>query len=226
MVLVHAVGMLRRKSSRVSPAYCPTQKVPMIAMAPVKDSLTLQCPCCGSARLRVNANSVEVIGSRYWLHDGDTIACLWQQLTDSQKKPFNFDYEMLVGACPSCNERYYVAEASFIAGDRQFTEPYLYRNVETQNDRFFSCTSSVALKGVPSSWLCQKTETPHGDLHSHTFGPFLLDSPEDVVGRNGVVACDASDNAAWVHSAAILLALWDDMRQPFLPSAYTAMTPA
>ncbi len=127
----------------------------MIEMTPITSPLELRCPCCQVPRLRVHADRSEVIGSRYWLDDGDTIADLWSALSDAQKAPDNFDYEMLIGTCPSCAGRYYVAEACFLAGDREKTEPYLHRNVQTLSDRFFTCSSSAALAGVPATWLCE-----------------------------------------------------------------------
>lgn len=193
----------------------------MIHMAPIEATTTIQCPCCGTPRLKVHADRMEVIGSRYWLSDGDTISGLWHLLTDAQKLPNNFDYEMMVGECHACDERYYVAEACFLAGDRELTEPYLHRNAQTLSDRLFACSSSVQIDGVPTTWLCEVSETPHGPRHLHTFGPFPLDSIEGVIGRYGVTACASSGNDAWQHSADILMALWDEMRRPFMPAVET-----
>jgi hypothetical protein len=188
----------------------------MIEMKPVIDVQTISCPCCGVVRLEVQQDGLKAVGSRYWLSDGDTISPLWTKLTDAQKEPNNFDYMMMVGDCPSCGELYYVAEVSFMAGERDLVEPYLQHNVKPISTAFFTCAFDVVRDGIPSKWLRQVSETPLGTMHTHTFGPFALESTEGVIGQFGVSSCgSSSSNDAWERSAHILSSLWDELRGPF-----------
>ena len=64
-----------------------------------------------------------------------------------------------------------------------------------------------------SSWILEVYRTPFGLMHHHEFGPFPLDSPEDVVHPEfGVMACQGSGSDPWRHGESLVLALFDKLR--------------
>ena len=194
----------------------------MICKKPVNGVWTIHCPCCNAPRLQVRPDSMEVVGSRYWLSDGDTISALWAKLSEAQKARNDFDYEMLVGECPSCGGSYYVADVAFMAGERELIEDHLHGNIDPISSAYFQCSLDVPIEGVPVQGMCEVNETTQGPMHRHTFGPFVLASKDGVVGPFGVSACQASSNEAWDRSAHILLTLWEELRQPFEPACEAA----
>jgi hypothetical protein len=178
----------------------------------VAEQFGLNCPCCGRAVLIALPEKSEVPGGGTWLQDGDTIPGLWDQLTDAQKAPSSFDYELMIGTCPGCQQQYYAVLCNWMQGDYAELEDYLLRNVPLNEERNYVCVNEVDMDGVPRQWLMQEYRTEKGPMQEHWFGPFKLDDDEGVVGPFGVSACSAGDNDAWKHASKVLMALWDDLR--------------
>lgn len=178
-----------------------------ITKVPLSNSHALTCPSCGKPIYVAHPADTEVPGGGTWLRDGDTIGGLWDMLSDVQKVPETFDYELMVGGCRSCGNDYYVALASFMEGDKEETHDYLLFNADPGAVRNYICSRD------DMRWLLSEYETPIGVMHHHTFGPWALKSPDGVIGRYGVSSCgDGAVAEPWEHARGLLFAAWDDLR--------------
>lgn len=169
------------------------------------------CPWCRAPVLEVNLDYSKVSGNRlYWLRDGDTIPGLWYELTDEQKTPDGFDYELLVGDCEKCKHDYYVIEARFTNSHMDNVQDYFYGDCD-----FDELNMIASVTGL-GQWVLQRYSTPHGAMFAHTFGPWKLRQVELVVGENGVSCCSAppieTEDNPWFHSRQHLLMMWDSLR--------------
>lgn len=178
-----------------------------ISKLPILKSHALACPSCGKPVYVAHPTDTEVPGGGTWLRDGDTIGGLWNMLSEAQKKPSAFAYELMVGGCRSCGKDYYVALASFMDGDEEAAQDYLRFNVELGPVRNYLCSLPT------TQWLLSEYETPIGVMHHHTFGPWALKSADGVIGRYGVSSCGNWAVAEpWEHARGLLFATWDDLR--------------
>ena len=100
-----------------------------IRTARITTPYALSCPACADALLWVHPTSTEVPGRRYWLKDGDTIPGLWDALSEVQRAPDGFDFELMVGDCPSCGEDYYAVYANFMSASETQAGEYLHFNM-------------------------------------------------------------------------------------------------
>lgn len=176
---------------------------------PISDSHTLGCPSCGKPVYIAHSTDTEVPGGGTWLRDGDTIEGLWDMLSEGQKIPNAFDYELMVGDCRSCGNDYYVVLASFMDGNEEAAHDYLYFNIKLGPVRNYLCHLPTM------QWLLSEYETPLGVMHHHTFGPWALKSGEGIIGKYGVSLCGNGVVAVaepWEHSRGLLFAAWDGLR--------------
>ncbi len=187
----------------------------MIDMKPVTKAVAMKCPCCSTTLMNIHSHRTEMVHGGFLFDDGDSIGGLWEKLTDEQKTTQKFDYQMLVGNCPNCGKSYYGVIASFMAGKDEYKGPWFGYD-DTTIKQIYICTTDNEKNGVPESWYCEEHETPDGLFHMHWFGLFQLKSKKGVVGPAGVTACGPNSNSAWKHSADVLVALWDDLRKPFM----------
>lgn len=175
---------------------------------------TLTCPTCSEAVFVAHAARSEVPNRRYWLSDGDTVGGVFQALTNQQRSADAFSYELLVGACPSCESQYYVVETSFMPAHPD-AEEYLHFNMPLDIEKNYICSMQIAVEGVPSTWLQQEYSTPIGVMLHHVFGPYKLLNSDSVVGPNGVSSCGGGglgDSNPWNFARNLLLAAWDSLR--------------
>ena len=168
----------------------------------------LLCPSCGKPVYVAHPDKGEVPGGGTWLRDGDTIGGLYQMLSEAQKSPSAFDYELMVGGCRACGADYYVALASFMNASYNDVEHYLLFNTKLGSERNFICSLLDAVDGVPSQWLMHEYSTPKGLMHHHVFGPWALESPEGVIGNYGVSACGGAVADPLVHARGLLFTIW------------------
>ena len=190
-----------------------THKIDLID---IEDTHALTCPSCGKPVLLVHPNHSEVPGRRYWLTDGDTIPGLLGRLSKEQLSPDGVDCQLIVGACPDCDAKYYVVQAGFMAADSDDACEYLHFNADLGAEHNCLCHSSGSAVGLPAQWLLQEYSTPLGLMQSHIFGPYLLRDPGKVSGVCGVLArsADAEDqkDSPWTDARNRLLSLWDALR--------------
>ena len=189
-----------------------------ITLQPIETEIELKCPHCKQPIYRVLKNDSEVIRGGYWLRDGDTISGLYSALTDEQKKPNGFDYELLVGDQSCCGQDYYVVEcqiidAEFDRDEEKYLIHFFNKHLHSEYTLVVNCTANYQGKEslVPSQWIVTQVPSPKGIIHSHLFGPFPL--LENISGDCGVMACGTSAQlAAWRHGRELLFTIWDDLR--------------
>lgn len=173
----------------------------------------LNCPSCGNTVLEVQPERSKVPGGGTWMRDGDTVPGLFQMLSDAQKTPDGFDYELMVGRCRSCRKDYYGVFANFMQTSHLDGEPYLSGNTSAGPEINYQCTRSVSNARLPEQWVLHEHMTEIGLMHCHVFGPFTLDSTEDVEGPLGVAGCGSLSASAWEHARTLLYAVWDSLRE-------------
>lgn len=143
---------------------------PAITLTPITDDapVTLNCPHCGGPRLRMFSNRQEVIGSKYFLYDGDT-------LPDFDECAASADHELLIGECPHCDHRYTAIDASLINAevDQDWIDTYFLGN---QGDAGRGPASNFQATMGDLIWLTSEYKTSKGTMQTHMFGPFP--SPE------------------------------------------------
>jgi hypothetical protein len=174
------------------------------------------CPWCGHALLRTLPHGFDVPGRKTWLRDGDTILGVWESLTEEQKNRNAYDFHLFVGDCPSCKKDYYTIETGFIDAEKtEELDEFLNHNVPGMEDLVsnFLCTLVDGQEGLPRQWTMEEYRTPEGPMHKHMFGPFRLDSPEEIIHPEyGVMACTGGEADPWKHGGFLILALFDDLR--------------
>jgi len=181
---------------------------------PLVSTHTLACPSCGKPVYLAHSDRSEVPGGGAWLRDGDTVGGLYQMLSDAQRNPSAFHYELMVGGCRSCGEDYYVTLISLMDAAYEDVEAYLSFNKALGPERNFLCAMQAPTDGVPSQWLLHEYSTQSGLMHHHVFGPWALKDSEGVIGINGVSSCGVGVTAAaWVHARNLLHAAWDALRE-------------
>lgn len=175
------------------------------------------CPSCGHVLLRTLPHGFDVPGRKTWLRDGDTIMGVWESLTEEQKKRNAYDFHLSFGDCPSCKKDYYAIEAVFIDAEKtDELDDFLNFNVPGMSDLVsnFVCTLVDGQEGLPKQWAMEEYRTPEGPMHAHTFGPFRLDFPENLIHPEyGVMACTGGEADPWKHGESLILSLFDDLRK-------------
>lgn len=174
------------------------------------------CPWCGHVLLRTFEKGYpEVPGRKTWLSDGDTILGILESLTEEQKECNAFDCHLSVGDCPSCRGDYYTIEAVFIdAEETDELDDFLNFNVPMEESLNFVCTLAASREELPKRWIMGERKTPGGPMHDHMFGPFRLDSPEEIIHPEwGVMACTGGGADPWEHGKTLILSLFDDLRK-------------
>ncbi|MDP2433970.1 MAG: hypothetical protein Q8O33_18410 [Pseudomonadota bacterium] len=169
--------------------------------------LDLCCPECGTVRLHIYPRGSVIPGGGYFLNDGDTIPGLHQRLADAGKlyKDIGFDYERLVGFCPSCDSGYFVVEAKLVASpvefDSDYADVYFHLNGDTGQETNLSVSTCQPGK-PPYVWWASRFETPKGPLLHHCFGPYKL---------LGITSCGVSpgDESPWTFASNLLFSTWD-----------------
>lgn len=187
-----------------------------LSLTPIQSVHELNCPNCSAPIYRLFPHKSEVIRGGFWLRDGDTIPGLHHLLSDTQKIPNGFDYELLIGSQSCCGEDYYVVKCKFINANFtedtviiHFFEDAIYEGDEKNFVVNYQGTSPL----VPKQWVVSEVPNPQGVIHSHLFGPFKL--TEEIESPHGVAACCGSfrDSDCAKKSAAMLLTIWDEARQ-------------
>ena len=157
---------------------------PVVILTPISDDapVTLNCPDCGGPRLRMFSNRQEVIGSKYFLSDGDTVDGFFESLcaagiedAEHFERTENTDHELLIGECPHCGQRYTAIDASLINAevDQDWIDTYFLGH---QGDAGRGPASNFQATMGDSTWLTSEYKTPKGTMQTHMFGPFP--SPE------------------------------------------------
>lgn len=123
----------------------------------------------------------------------------------------NYDYEMLVGECPSCGEQYFVLQVSMIDDavevDREFVESYFRANAPAPEP-----TNFVARLAESSlEWLVQRHDTSKGIALTHVFGPFGLDG-KTLNGSKGVEDWGSGDFDAWRAGRSFVFGMWPHLK--------------
>lgn len=196
-----------------------------IHSTPLTSTHTVRCPACGEPVLLVHPDRTEVPRGKPWLKDGDSVPGLWDALSDAQKTPDGFDYELLIGDCPHCRESYYVVTAGFMNASQAEAQAYLYFNVELGAERNALCTTTTTAAAAAAGstidavvasmqWILHEYDTPLGLMQSHEFGPWMLDDPGSISGPYGVSSCGVhgQEPEPWAHARNLLLVLWDSLR--------------
>lgn len=186
-----------------------------LSITPIQTEHDLYCPSCGAAIYKLFPSESKVIRGGFWLRDGDLIPGLYNALTEDQKKPNGFDYELLVGSQSCCGKDYYVIDCKFINAHFSkeenvvyFFEDSIYEGKEKNFIVSYHGTATI----IPAQWVMSKIPSSKGVIHSHLFGPFEL--TEEIGGVSGVSACCGSfrDSECAKRSAEMLLEIWDDAR--------------
>lgn len=184
-----------------------------ISKEPITHQHALACPSCGAPVFLAHPERSEVPGGGTWLRDGDTVGGLYQMLSESQRIPSAFDYELLVGGCRVCGEDYYVTCVSFMDAEREAVDDYLCFNADTGPEQNFLCSLQTPADGIPDVWLLHEFSTPAGLMQHHVFGPWALGSPDGVIGPHGVSTCGHGGVAEpWAHARSLLFTTWDALR--------------
>lgn len=179
-----------------------------------RDAIDSLCPSCGHVLLRTLPHGFDVPGRKTWLSDGDTILGVWKSLTKEQKKRNAYDFHLFVGDCPSCKQDYYTIQAIFINAEKtDELDDFLNHNVPMDLVSNSLCTLVERQEGLPKQWIMEEYRTPEGPMHDHMFGPFRLDSPEEIIHPEyGVMACTGGEADPWKHGESLILSLFDDLR--------------
>jgi len=184
-----------------------------IQVAPITGHHTLDCPHCSNPFLKITSDQAEVPHGGYSFQDGDMIPGLRDLLTEEQRNPDGFDYELLVGTCPSCQNDYYAFEARFVNAPLAGIEHIMIQMARVGPERNFVCEAPQPPEGFPRQWVLVEDVTPSGPMHSHLFGPFALTDDDEMFGPNGVSSCcGGGTQKPWAHARDVIRHWWDDMR--------------
>jgi len=145
----------------------------MITAEAIQKSHSVHCPCCNAILNVVGRHEQTIPDDQEWLTDGDTVDGIWDALSDPQKVPSAFSYELMMGCCAICGQSHYAVTASFMNANYEqsgvesclsFWGPY-------DGQRNYICYGT---KPLTDTWLLMVFETSLGPMFHHTFGPFLL----------------------------------------------------
>ena len=201
--------------------------VAAIQLTKIEHEHRLTCPNCGHPRLIATANAIDdtACGGSY-IDDGDIIPGLYETLvgvglekeikesgSNEDDDPWltkNYDYELLVGECPSCKKDYFVVECAMIDDavevDWEFTEKYF-----NENDASIPpATNYVAtLVDGDLQWLVHRHDTPWGVCLKHRFGPFGMGDKK----MDGCIStCDPDGKELFQIGRGLLLGLWPELK--------------
>jgi hypothetical protein len=186
-----------------------------ITLRPITEPNEKHCPGCRRPLLRQHSESVECLGQRHWLFDGDTIPGLLCRLQASDKPIEGIGHygSLAVGRCPSCGEHYFVVEVAMIAAqvDDDFEHVYFRLNGDRGVEREQRITRLGGDPTVPGEWTAAAIETPRGPMPHHCFGPFALGDPSAAIGPYGVAACQAGGPWPWRFASDLVVRVWDDL---------------
>lgn len=172
----------------------------------------VNCPHCGQLLLELTQDCVRVVAGGTWLEDGDAVPGVVDQLPGGRDS--GHDACLLVGTCQGCAGHYWVAEATLLAGNWDQLEAFLAGDAPFDQEapaRFYV----GARRDAP--WWMVEQNTPAGPVHQHCFGPFALNTIDQLRGAHGVAACGELAKApAWSQARELLLEVW-----PQLSARYT-----
>lgn len=191
-----------------------------IELKPIEVEYCRTCPSCLEPLLRVTTQKEEVVTEDGWISDGDTIFGLYGKLVEAGLENEvdtsdhnvwyyqNYDYMLWVGHCPSCENEFFVIDASMIddrvAVNPWFVESYFHQNLEIPDP-----TYGLANQGG-EQWLVTRHETEMGVCLTHSFGPFAI-KDDTLIGPNGVSLC-SGELASVDHAATLLLKKWPALK--------------
>lgn len=180
----------------------------------LKEEYSSLCPSCGQVLLRTCPDGFIVPGRKTWMNDGDAILGIEKKLPTDQRKNNAYRFSLWVGQCPSCNADYYAIECLLIdAPLSEDLEDFLNYNGPMGRVENFVCELLGGPKDLPKDWVMSAYQTPNGPMHSHTFGPFRLESPDELIHPEyGVMSCISQDAEPWKHGEYLILSLFDKMR--------------
>ena len=179
----------------------------------ITSSHAVCCPTCDRPVFLVFPDREQVPDGSYWLEDGDTVGEVWDALSETQRTPDGFFYELMTGNCGDCSAPYYAVTASFMDTSFDTAEQYLCFNVELGPARNRICRCTDTVDGIPPTWLVQVFSTAIGPMTHHIFGPWLLQDTVGVLGPYGVSRCGHDEMVKpWDHARNLLLHLWDELK--------------
>lgn len=191
-----------------------------ITLQPLKTTGKLKCPHCDQPIYRVFKNRTNALQARKsycWALADYTVPDLKSLLSDEQKKPSGFFYQLSVGSQDCCDQSYYVVKCWFIDADLSGN----WKDVCDFFDKYSDGKQAELInyisfyqgdnQFVPSQWIVSQSPSPKGIIQSHFFGPFLApEDCEDFYDSDRLLIGGLPN--MWIASRKLLFTLWDDLK--------------